>query len=86
MSLPDDQPAFQLERTHLAWQRTGLGLLGTAALLTHTGPLWSWVATALLGVLVLVGRQLLPARAMAGVLAVGVLGVAVLGAVIAVSR
>ncbi len=68
MSAPETQP----QRTALAWQRTGLGLLGVAGLLAHQGvlggrvlPLVLAAAVALLGLGVLTGLAPSRARAMA---------------------
>ena len=94
MTPPDG--GLQAERTTLAWQRTGLGVLGTAALLAHTGRVVAWAVTLLIGVGLLVGAEdrlrrvrggvatgaVAPARAMAAGLTGGVLVVAALAVVV----
>ncbi|WP_099023054.1 DUF202 domain-containing protein [Mycolicibacterium palauense] len=40
---PADKPGLQIERTHLSWERTAIGMLAIAAIVLfhHTGPLGS---------------------------------------------
>ncbi len=90
----DDLPGLQAERTLLAWQRTGLGVLGTAALLAHTGPTPAWAVALVLGVAVLAAAEdrlrrvqaglsrgeVRAARPLAAALTAGVLVLAALGA------
>ncbi len=61
-----EPPAMQAERTALAWRRTGLVVVGIAALLVHAGPGPVWGATLLAGVALLVAAEGRLRRASAG--------------------
>jgi uncharacterized membrane protein YidH (DUF202 family) len=65
----DHRPALLAERTTLAWQRTGLGVVGIAALLAHAGLTVAWAVTLVLGVLLLVVAEDRLRRVSAGIAA-----------------
>jgi putative membrane protein len=60
-------PLLLAERTSLAWERTGLGVVGVAALLAHVGFTAAWAVTLVLGIGLLVLASVRLRRITAGI-------------------